>query len=158
MKLTDLLDQIDRLELEIYPGPWVANDRGIGYEITTQQQIDEAAEVNGWPMPINSGIKDTFPRSDAEFIALARTALPTLAKALRAVLELHKPYQYNGQGNMFCEGCSDLDWETSWPCDTVQAITDVFEDSADGQALDQARAEDDGTRITLDKYLEGDDE
>jgi len=87
MKLTDLLDQIDRLELEIYPGPWVANDRGIGYEITTQHQIDEAAEVNGWPMPINSGIKDTFPRSDAEFIALARTALPQLAKALRGVLD-----------------------------------------------------------------------
>src|SRR5699024_3263404 len=88
MKLTDLLDQIDRLELEIYPGPWVANDRGIGYEITTQHQIDEAAEVNGWPMPINSGIKDTFPRSDAEFIALARTALPKLSKALRTVLDV----------------------------------------------------------------------
>ena len=88
MELTDLLDQIDRLELEIYPGPWVANDRGIGYEITTQHQIDEAAEVNGWPMPINSGIKDTFPRSDAEFIALARTALPKLAEAVYQVLEL----------------------------------------------------------------------
>src|SRR5699024_5043435 len=87
MKLTDLLDQIDRLELEIYPGPWVANDRGIGYEITTQHQIDEAAEVNGWPMPINSGIKDTFPRSDAEFIALARTALPQLAAVIRRLRE-----------------------------------------------------------------------
>src|SRR5699024_12364690 len=87
MKLTDLLDQIDRLELEIYPGPWVANDRGIGYEITTQHQIDEAAEVNGWPMPINSGIKETIPRSDAEFIALARTALPKVAEAVDQLLE-----------------------------------------------------------------------
>src|SRR5690625_3573071 len=92
MKLTDLLDQIDRLELEIYPGPWVANDRGIGYEITTQHQIDEAAEVNGWPMPINSGIKDTFPRSDAEFIALARTFTPAASRALRDVLKTLDQY------------------------------------------------------------------
>ena len=87
MELTDLLDQIDRLELEIYPGPWVANDRGIGYEITTQHQIDEAAEVNGWPMPINSELRETFPRSDAEFIALARTALPQLAAVIRRLRE-----------------------------------------------------------------------
>src|SRR5699024_7497048 len=91
MKLTDLLDEIDRLGLEICPGPWLANDRGIGYEITTQQQIDEAAEVNGWPMPINSELRETFQRSDAEFIALSRTALPTLAQTVRAVLELHEP-------------------------------------------------------------------
>ena len=70
-----ILDEIDRLKLEIYPGPWVANDLGIGYEITTQQQ-----------MPINSGIKDTFPRSDAEFIALARTALPQLASVVTEIL------------------------------------------------------------------------
>lgn len=106
MKLTDLLDQIDRLELEIYPGPWVANDLGIGYEITTQQK-----------MPINSGIKDTFPRSDAEFIALARTALPAMSKALRAVLakcasmERGVGYRVSGQHDTwdsYHEGMSDM--------------------------------------------------
>lgn len=130
--LQHLLDQIDRLELEIYPGPWVANDRGIGYEITTQQQIDEAAEVNGWPMPINSGIKDTFPRSDAEFIALARTALPQLAKAVRAVLEVHQKTEHQR-----AYGFPKADkWEhyciadnQSWPCDTHKAITDTLGDN-----------------------------
>lgn len=101
-----LLDQIDRLELEIYPGPWVANDLGIGYEITTQQK-----------MPINSGIKDTFPRSDAEFIALARTALPAMSKALRAVLakcasmERGVGYRVSGQHDTwdsYHEGMSDM--------------------------------------------------
>ena len=130
MELTDLLDQIDRLELEIYPGPWVANDRGIGYEITTQHQIDEAAEVNGWPMPINSGIKDTFPRSDAEFIALARTALPTLAQTVRAVLELHEPI--DDHIHLRAKICSHrycvdeaLD-QMEYPCPTVQAIADAL--------------------------------
>ena len=105
-QITRLLDQIDRLELEIYPGPWVANDLGIGYEITTQQK-----------MPINSGIKDTFPRSDAEFIALARTALPAMSKALRAVLakcasmERSVGYRVSGQHDTwdsYHEGMSDM--------------------------------------------------
>ena len=131
--LQNLLDQIDRLELEIYPGPWVANDRGIGYEITTQQQIDEAAEVNGWPMPINSGIKDTFPRSDAEFIALARTALPQLAKAVRAVWEIHKPLNVGGidGDHIICEVCVTINGYGGWdqrdhPCETYKAITDAM--------------------------------
>ena len=145
MKLTDLLDQIDRLELEICPGPWVANDLGIGYEITTQQH-----------MPINSGIKDTFPRSDAEFIALARTFTPAAARALRAVMELHQTRVHDEDPTSpFCNICGTVIGQS---CESLQAITDVFEDVADGQALDQARAEDDGTRITLDKYLEADDD
>lgn len=130
MELTDLLDQIDRLELEIYPGPWVANDRGIGYEITTQHQIDEAAEVNGWPMPINSELRETFPRSDAEFIALARTALPQLAQTVRAVLELHEPI--DDHIHLRAKICSHrycvdeaLD-QMEYPCPTVQAITDAL--------------------------------
>src|SRR5690625_1501743 len=86
-QITQLLNKIDQIAQRATQGPWLANDRGIGYEITTQHQIDEAAEVNGWPMPINSGIKDTFPRSDAEFIALARTALPQLAAVIRRLRE-----------------------------------------------------------------------
>src|SRR5699024_2030406 len=87
-QITQLLNKIDQIAQRATQGPWLANDRGIGYEITTQQQIDEAAEVNGWPMPINSELRETFPRSDAEFIALARTALPKLSKALRTVLDV----------------------------------------------------------------------
>lgn len=124
--IDSLLGQIQRLELEIYPGPWVANDLGIGYEITTQQQ-----------MPINSGIKDTFPRSDAEFIALARTALPQLAKALRAVMEIHKPFHadhyYNGMDGeslhrfvLRCDGCEESGGIEDYPCPTVRAITDAI--------------------------------
>ena len=77
-----------------------------------------------------------------------------LAQAVRAVLDWHQPTE---TGDVFesdyCPTCGVYS-----PCPTVQAITDAMEDVADGQALDQARAEDDGTRITLDKYLEDDDD
>ena len=75
-----------------------------------------------------------------------------LAQAVRAVLELHKTRVHDEDPTSpFCNFCGP-----GTPCETTRAITDVFEDVADGQALDQARAEDDGTRITLDKYLEDD--
>ena len=79
-----------------------------------------------------------------------------LAQAVRAVLELHKTRVHDEDPTSpFCNICGTVIGQS---CESLQAITDVFEDVADGQALDQARAEDDGTRITLDKYLEDDDD
>ena len=55
---------------------------------------------------------------DAEFIAAARTDVPRMEAALRAVLDLHKPEPY-AQGPDYCDEC-----EHKWPCPTYQVIDD----------------------------------
>jgi hypothetical protein len=48
------------------------------------------------------------------------------AAALRAVVELHKPFKYEGRFGSFlrCSGCSsEEEWQGSvYPCPTIQAI------------------------------------
>ena len=50
--------------------------------------------------------------------------MPThLVLALRAVVELHKPYQHEVVSYVFCMGCTiDLDLAPPYPCETIQAI------------------------------------
>lgn len=63
---------------------------------------------------------------DAEFIAAARTDVPALVAALRAVLDLHRPEAWRGTGVLVCAHCRPA-WTGSnratYPCDTVRAIT-----------------------------------
>jgi hypothetical protein len=43
--------------------------------------------------------------------------------ALRAVVELHKPYQHEVVSYVFCMGCTiDLDLAPPYPCETIEAI------------------------------------
>jgi len=43
--------------------------------------------------------------------------------SLRAVVELHKPYQHEVVSYVFCVGCTiDLDLAPPYPCETIQAI------------------------------------
>ena len=42
--------------------------------------------------------------------------------ALRAVVELHKPHPYSGEGTLMCGYC---EWD-SYPCGTIQAIEMVL--------------------------------
>ena len=55
---------------------------------------------------------------DTEFIAHARTDVPDMAAALRAVLKLHK--HHAGRGGEHCGRCFPDEW--GWPCATVAAI------------------------------------
>ena len=49
-------------------------------------------------------------------------------KALRAVVELHKPYQHEVVSYVFCHGCTiDLDLAPPYPCETIQAIEKELE-------------------------------
>ena len=64
-----------------------------------------------------SGIEVKTP-ADAEFIAHARTDVPALVAALRAVLKLHK--HHAGRGGEHCGRCFPDEW--GWPCATVAAI------------------------------------
>ncbi|WP_430754636.1 hypothetical protein [Micrococcus luteus] len=61
---------------------------------------------------------DVAREEDAEFIAHARTDVPALVAALRAVLELHK--HHAGRGGEHCGRCFPDEW--GWPCATVAAI------------------------------------
>ena len=64
-----------------------------------------------------------------KYIAVAEIATPAtaqLVKALRAVMELHKPSQKNYMGEIGCVGC-DVNseygtWQEGYPCPTIQAI------------------------------------
>lgn len=44
-------------------------------------------------------------------------------RAIRAVVELHKPYEHEVVGYVFCKGCTiDLDLAPPYPCETIQTI------------------------------------
>ena len=55
---------------------------------------------------------------DTEFIAHARTDVPDMAAALRAVLELHK--REESPSGDYCDECFPNEWH--WPCSTVATI------------------------------------
>ena len=70
--------------------------------------------------------------ADAEFIAHARTDVPALVAALRAVLELHAPtpsdiYPHDVCHHPHCTDPTDQMEQSPWPCPTVTAITTALE-------------------------------
>lgn len=72
--------------------------------------------------------------ADAEFIAHARTALPAATAALREILDLHAPEEFEDPaGQFYCRTCGDwnlcadpLGTEPIWPCPTIQTIQDAL--------------------------------
>ena len=70
-----------------------------------------------------SGIEVKTP-ADAEFIAHARTDVPDMAAALRAVLKLHKEDGHGwGPGESFCTECQQgYGLLVPYPCPTVETI------------------------------------
>jgi hypothetical protein len=146
--LQKILDEIQEAAKFATKGPWEPQGRAYNTCVSPVGEVRNIARL-GDPLDLEAW-------KNAEFIALARTALPKLAEAVYHVLDLldvvekSDKYSYDFGGNKAPSLVTTNE--------VRRAITDVFEDSADGQALDQARAEDDGTRITLDKYLEDDDD
>ena len=103
-----LLDQIDRLELEIYPGPW-----------RRQHVMGGDFLVHG-----DEGIAEAWGEGNAEFISLSRTALPALAQAVRAVLKECESFEiaHDDPENTFHEG---VQW-------TVKAIRQTITGTLEG--------------------------
>lgn len=141
--LTQLLDQIDRLEQEATKGPWDHTvewaEIGSGSDSVIHGYYD--GECPACAEKVNDDASVAISPEDREFIALARTALPQLAKALRDIMEIHKPFYddhyYNGMDGESlhrfvarCEGCHHAGGIEDYPCPTVQAITDAL--GADG--------------------------
>lgn len=104
------------------PGQWKAYNRGIGYEIHSEH--DE---------PINVGVRETFTKEDAEFIASAPPMVARLTAALEAALTFHKPIESAHPQVLgpVCEGCSDVDElnYTFYPCETVEAVKNALKES-----------------------------
>lgn len=90
--LQALLEEIDRLDQQATKGPWhVApeeDDGGSKFPWAIFGPKNDLWGPQGWDHEhyIQEIPELTIP--DAEFIALARTTLPQLAKAVRAVMEL----------------------------------------------------------------------
>lgn len=105
--LTDRLDEIEARAEAATPGPWewhpymssgatLAKPNHPGHEVNILKTTDD------WP-PV---------ADDAEFIAHARTDVPALVAALRAVLDLHQPGSYSAtKGELtahpVCPTCHD---------------------------------------------------
>lgn len=73
--IVQLLDQIEATDQKASPGPWQSD----GDAIMGATYRDHNALLAPF-------LGDVMQSNDAEFIVLARTALPQLSKALRAVL------------------------------------------------------------------------
>lgn len=115
MGLTDLLDQIDRLDQEATKGPWEKLGSTVESNGTYEDVITTEVDCSSYCYGGRGGgvLKD----KDAEFIALARTALPQLAKALQTVLtkcasmERGVGYRVSGKHDTwdsYHEGMSDM--------------------------------------------------
>lgn len=67
---------------------------------------------------------------DAEFIATARTALPTALRALQAVMERHRPVGENWRRGPVCITCKGSHYgHAQYPCDTRKAVEEVYGDA-----------------------------
>ena len=83
-----------------------------------------AAPDARWTMSIP--VRDTD--SDVLLTATATDAERASAAALRAVLDLHKPYEWelDVSSGYSCEVCENDGVSLDYPCPTVEAITDAL--------------------------------
>ena len=123
MSAADRLDQIAARAEVATTGPWsiVTEDGVILALVLTDEDDGLWYGDSGYDAPIT-----TETGEDADFIAAARTDVPALVAALRAVLDLHAalPYDYGmGAVGATCLECTD---GTEHPCPTVRAIEEAL--------------------------------
>ena len=116
------LNEIEARTNAATPGPWEAgcNDRHVLY-VTTENE--EFCAEYGPELYDSQGF---FSDDDTEFIAHARTDVPDMAAALRAVLAIHTPVD-RGRATACCtceQWIESTDPEAciEWPCATVETI------------------------------------
>lgn len=113
--LQNLLDQIDRLDRTATTGPWIL-------ETDTHRDLIKSPADD----QINLVATVVSPIMDSQLIALSRTALPALSRAVRAVLKECESFEiaHDDSENAFHEG-------VQWTVKAIrQGITDTL--GADG--------------------------
>ena len=110
------LDEIEARANAATEGPWEAYP---GYQTDFGAWMSAAVDTAGGEYLVVEAERD----KDADFIAHARTDVPALVEALRAVLNLHFkaqpiPAAFGTQeGGDYCVTCAE-----DWPCPTVETI------------------------------------
>ena len=105
-------------------GPWAPwRDQDGAPHMNGLLMVGNAAAVipegESWVEGVDvNPIAHTYTPEDREFIAAARTDVPDMAAALRAVLELHK--REESPSGDYCDECFPNEWH--WPCSTVATI------------------------------------
>ena len=118
--LASALTRWRKAEQAATKGPW---------QVTATQEGDEVIYVHASGRHGSvSVLFETDPgrEADAEFIAVARNAVPRFLAAIEAVLKLHRPVD-RGRVMRCCDGCEEFedheDCCHEWPCPTVEDIT-----------------------------------
>ena len=127
---TRILDEIQARADAATEGPWT-------WAARTTADGDEWAVFDGGDSALAANRDGWAP--DAAFIAAARTDVPRLVAALRAVLEEHKPHECNplpkalhecfivhGGGCAYVGTCDTC--RTAHPCTTRQAMAEALEE------------------------------
>lgn len=117
MSISDRLDEIQTRADKALTGPWEVNPFAHSVrKVGTSKVVCQISVLD-----------------NAAFIAHARTDVPALVAALRAVLHLHAETYYDGR---ICTECVYLEGDElepePYPCRTVRAIEDAL-----GRGLDQ---------------------
>ena len=112
------LNEIEARANAATEGPWVTYTvtPHMGSEVLTAPR--EGEDYGDYVVP------EYIDMDNAEFIAHARTDVPDMAAALRAVLKLHKEDGHGwGPGESFCTECQQgYGLLVPYPCPTVTAI------------------------------------
>ena len=136
--MTDIqawLDEARALADQATEGPWEAD----GHEITQHWSRPEpwqtivGAEVACMAYCYGGSAEGVESDKDAAFIADARTRLPQALNAIQAVLDLHKPEEYDGYPHspdgVMCAVClTEYNEYEEWPCPTVRAIQNAIKE------------------------------
>ena len=118
------LDEIEARTNAATEGPWAPwRDQDGALHMNGLLMVGNAAAVipegESWVEGVDvNPIAHTYTPEDREFIAHARTDVPDMAAALRAVLELHK--REESPSGDYCDECFPNEWH--WPCSTVATI------------------------------------
>ncbi|MBB0990067.1 hypothetical protein G6009_00995 [Dietzia sp. SLG510A3-30A2] len=107
MTISERLDEIQARADKATDGPWEVDPLWC-----------QAIERNG-----GSEVVVCFEDANTEFIAAARSDVPALVAALRAVLDLHRRNDFGE-----CDECS-VEPVDRYPCPTVKAVTAVLDNN-----------------------------
>ncbi len=124
------LDQIEARANAATEGPWAPwRDQDGAPHMNGLLMVGNADAVipegEFWVEDVDiNPVAHTYLPEDREFIAHARTDVPALVAALRAVLKLHKEDGHGwGPGESFCTECQQgYGLLVPYPCPTVTAI------------------------------------